>query len=351
MNMKKIILLSVLFTSISTAYCQYFTIKLGGGYSVPGLQNSGSVLTFQPGTNPDPANAAIIPLLNYNTAASDSNNRYKSNLYAGYSKGGHFDFSFGYMFNPYFGIQIDGAYLWGSTISATQTYDDQALLGNNTTIITKTHSDGLSLNPSFYFRAAKPTAKFAPYARAGIALPISGAIYHTLDVIAPNSILGDVTSSNISVKTTANVSVGIQGSIGVSYTPIPLISVWAELQGQYLLVRAKESQLTEYILNIAGQKQQNFLTTSNIYGKPYSTYSQYTNFVDVLNTNSNTTAFGKARAGTAGATSFVNENAPQDELRPVANLAAFGFAVGITFNMSKKIFQDPLGKKKKEEAK
>jgi hypothetical protein len=352
--MKKIILLSVFIATISAAYSQYFTVKIGGGYSVPGVQNSGSVLTFQPTTSPDPANAAIIPLLNYNTAAIDSGNRYKSNLYAGYAQGGHIDFSFGYMINPYFGVQLDGAYLWGTTITASQTYDDDPIngvLGKTANIITKTHANGLSINPSLYFRAAKPTAKVAPYARAGIALPIAGAIYHDLNISAPNSILGNITSSDIGVKTTSTVSIGFQGSVGVSFTPVPLISIWAELQGQYLLIKAKEAQLTSYLLSIQGFPQQNFLTTSNIHGAPYSTYSQVTNFVDVLTPNSNTQAFGKGRVGQTGYQSYVNENAPQDQLRQVANIGAFGFAVGITFNMSKKIFKDPFGKKAKAEAK
>ena len=349
--MKKIILLSVFIATISAAHSQYFTVKLGGGYSMPGLQNSGSVLTFQPGVNPDPANAQIIALSNFDTAATSAGNRNIKNLYAGYSQGGHFDFSFGYMINPYFGVQLDGAYLWGSTITASQTYDDP-LLGKNANIVTTTHSNGLSINPSLYFRAAKPSSKWAPYARVGIALPIAGSINHNLAITSNNTnIFAAPLTADIGVKTTANVSVGFQGSVGVSYTPVPLISVWVEVQGQYLLVRAKQAVLTEYILNIQGQQSQNMLTTNNIINnhQAYSTYSQVINFVDVLTPNSNTTAFGKSRVGAPG-TTFVNENAAHDELRQVANLAALGFAVGVTFNMSKKIFQDPFGKKAKASA-
>lgn len=353
--MKKIILLSVFIATISAAYSQYFTIKLGGGYSVPGIQNSGSVLTFQPGVNPDPAGSTMLALNNYNIAAQDSAHRYKSNLYAGYAQGGHFDFSFGYMINPYFGVQIDGAYLWGSTITASQTYDD-LLLGPNANIITKTHASGLSLNPSLYFRAAKPNAKWAPYARAGLALPVLGAIYHDLNITAMNSPItppNTLTNAIIDIKTTSTVSLGFQGSIGVSYTPVPLISVWAEVQGNYLLVKAQQTLVTNYTLT-QGTKTYNMLSGQNfLYGnKSYSTYSTTINFVDQLNTNSNTTDFGKARNPT-GITGpgYVNEKAPHDELRQAANFGAFGFAVGITFNMSKKIFQDPFGRKAKAEAK
>lgn len=355
--MKKIILSAILATTFSSAYCQYFTMKLGGGYSVPGVQQSTGVLTFQPGEGTDPASSAIIPLVNYNTAVVDSSHRYKSNLYNGYGRGGHIDFSFGYMINPYFGVELDGAYLWGSTITGSQTYDD-ALLGSNATIITKTHSNGLSVNPSLIFRAAKPTAKVAPYARVGLALPISGAIYHTLNISSPDFLNtpGESTNATINVKTTATVSLGMQGGVGVSYTPVPLISVWGELNGQYLFVKAKQSVVTEYIINIQGQSEQNMLTSSNQLnsGRPLNTYSTTVNFVDQLTTSSNTTAFGNQRANTAatasksGTPGYVNESAGQDELRQVANLGAFGFTIGVTINMSKKIFQDPLGKKKKD---
>ena len=148
------------------------------------------------------------------------------------------------------------------------------------------------------------------------------------------------------------MSVGFQGAVGVSYTPVPLITVWAELQGQYLLVRAKEAILTEYNINIPGfaptHQYNNMLTTANFSGKAYSTYSQITSFVDQLTPTSNTTAFGKLRNGTGAG--YVDENSAQQQLRPTANLAAFGIAAGITINMNKKIFKDPFGKKAKAAA-
>jgi hypothetical protein len=344
--MKKIILLTVLVTSFSAAYCQYFTVKLGGGYSWGGLQQSTGVLTFQPGASTDPAYANIIPLANFSTAVADSPSaKYKSNLYAAYGRGAHIDFSFGYMFNPYFGVQLDGAYLWGATVTANQLYDAAEPLGNSTSIVTRTHSNGLSVNPSLVFRAAKAGAKFAPYARVGLALPIAGAIYHTLDISAPNSPLGagGPVEAEIGVKTEANVSLGFQGAAGVSYTPFPLMTFWGEVNGQYLFVRAKQSTLTEYNLTTQGK-------TSNLLPS-LSTYSKVTNFVDQLNVNSNAEDFGKQRATSnmtlSGTPGYVNENAGHDELRQVANLGAFGFTVGVTFNLSKKIFKDPFGKKAK----
>ena len=325
-----------------TGYSQYVTVKLGGGYSLPGIQQSTGVLTFQPGANPDPAYSAIIPLVNFNTVAADTTKRYKSNLYDGYGHGGHFDFAVGYMFNPYFGIQIDGAYLWGSTVQATQSYDDR-LLGPGASIVTRTHSNGLSLNPSLVFRAAKPTDKVAPYARAGLALPVLGAIYHDLDITSPNSSFFQniPTTANISVKTLSSLSVGFQGVVGVSYTPTPLISIWGELNGQYLFVKAHETDLTQYIITTKGQATQDLLTTSNTIngGKPWAKYSTTINFVDQLNASSNTTETGKLRdvsGGHANVPGYVDETKAHDELRQVANFGSFGFSVGVTFNLGKK---------------
>ncbi|MCW3128085.1 MAG: hypothetical protein JWO03_3743 [Bacteroidetes bacterium] len=335
--MRKITLLSsALIFIASQGFSQYFTVKIGGGYGWPGIQNSGSVMTFQPGTQtPDPATSTILPLIAQRTDSSSS--KFKSNVYDGYGHGGHLDFSFGYMINPYFGVQLDGAYLWGRNVTSVQLYNDP-LLGNNAKLTTSTHSNGLSVNPTFYFRAAKPTAKVAPYARIGLALPISGAIYHSLHIDAPGFAGGS--TADINVKTEAAISLGFQGSVGVSYTPVPLITIWGEVSGQYLMVRAKESTLTKYDLN--GQD----------FTKNFTTYSLVTNFVDKIDNNSNTTELGtKTRDQTSTTLSKTDESKPRDVLRQVANLSAFGFSVGITFNMSKKIFLDPFGKKAKAAAK
>lgn len=345
--MKKLNLLLILVLAAATySYGQYFTMKLGGGYSWPGLQNSTSVLTFQPGASPDPADASIIPLVAYNTTQLDSaKNRYKKNLYGTYGQGAHIDFSFGYMINPYFGVEIDGAYLWGSTITATQIGDVGGVLGNGATIVTKTHSNGLSLNPSLYFRAAKPGAKVAPFARVGIALPVFGALYHSLDITAPHSILNpDGVTAHIDVKTESTVSLGFQGGVGVEYTPIPLISVYGEVNAQYLMARAKQSTLEAYTLALG-----NTPATSTL--GSYSAYSKVTNFVDNLTYSSNTTDFGKHRDPSGAHNSdpnYVNEDQGHDVLRQVANITNFGFTIGVRINMSKKTFQNPTGKVRTE---
>ena len=192
-------------------------------------------------------------------------------------------------------------------------------------------------------RAAKPTDKVAPYARAGLALPVLGAIYHDLDITSPNSSFFQniPTTANISVKTLSSLSVGFQGVVGVSYTPTPLISIWGELNGQYLFVKAHETDLTQYIITTKGQATQDLLTTSNTIngGKPWAKYSTTINFVDQLNASSNTTETGKLRdvsGGHANVPGYVDETKAHDELRQVANFGSFGFSVGVTFNLGKK---------------
>ncbi len=345
--MKKLNLLLILVLAVAIhSYGQYWTVKLGGGYAWPGLQNSTTVLTFQPGASPDPADASIIPLVAYNTTKLDTApNRYKKNIYGTYGQGAHFDFSVGYMINPYFGVELDGAYLWGSTISATQVGDVGGVLGNGATIVTKTHSNGLSINPSLYFRAAKPGSKVAPFARVGIALPVFGALYHTLDIDAPHSLLDpNGVKAHIEVKTESTVSLGFQGGVGVEYTPIPLISVYGEVNAQYLMARAKQSTLEAYTLALGSQPATNTLGS-------YTTYSKVTTFVDNLTYSSNTTDFGKARDVTGahnGAAGYVDESKGHDELRQVANIANFGFTIGVRINMSKRTFQNPTGKVRTE---
>jgi len=326
----------VVFGTIQGAKAQYGYIRLSGGYSWDAFQKTGQVLTFKPGSGTDPAGSAIVPMFNQNQSG-DTSKYYLQNVNSGYAKGGSFSLHGGYMINPYFGVEMGLTYLWGSTINSSAHYND-ALLGKGATSSTSTYSNGLSIMPGVYLRAAKPEAKIAPFARLGLSLPVFGATFHKLTIDAPNSILG-VVKSEIDVKTESTVSLGVNGSLGISYTPIPILSVFAEMNAQYLFVRPKTSTLTKYNLNISGTDNDMLATLSK--------FSTVTEFVDKLDVNSNTVVFGKERVGSTppvAGHNYVDETKAREELRTSANFGAIGFNVGVVINMSKTIF---AGLKKK----
>jgi hypothetical protein len=247
--------------------------------------------------------------------------------------------------------------LAGAKISSQMIYDDTAaavppklVLGKSVVVNTQTSSAGFSLMPGFFIRAAKPDAKFAPTARFGLSIPFAGATYHDLEVDAPNAGTSDgvidiPSSTSIRVKTESTFSLGFNGGIGISYTPIPLIQIGAEVNGQYLFVRPQTSTIEKYLLTISGVEEDKLSGTN-----PLSVYSTQTEFVNKIDENSNTNKFGKGRNSTndPNCVNCVDESKPRQELRTSANFSTIGFNIAITFNLSKKIFANPTGKKKAE---
>lgn len=331
--MKKILLSLASFGALLSIQAQNGYIRIGTGYSWNSFQKTGQVLTFQPGVNPDPAYSAILPLV-MQDLSDTSGGQYISNVGDGYARGVNITITGGYMINPYFGVEMGLAYLKGATIKSTSKTNDSPLLGPNSILNTTTSSFGLSLMPALYLRAARPEAKVAPFARLGLSLPVYGATSHELNILAPNSpILGNVTS-DIKVKTQSTVSLGVNGSVGINYTPIPLISIFAEMNGQYLFVRPQKATIQKYDLTINGATQNSLAGLTK--------YSTVTEFVDKIDENSNTERFGKGRiASPVPGKQYVDEDKPRQALRTAANFSAIGFNVGIVINMSKKIFESP----------
>jgi hypothetical protein len=342
--MRKILMASIVvaIAFCNTANAQYGYVRVAGGASWNNFTNTGQVLAFRPdNTLPldkktDPAYSLIVPMLNSNL--SDSNNLFIKNLNDGYSRGGILSVFGGYMINPYFGIEIGFTYLFGSNISSETKFDD-LLLGKGATLSTRTNSQGLSMMPGFYLRAAKPESKFAPYARLGLSLPLLGSTSHDIIIDGPNGALG-YTKSEIAVSTKSTFSIGVNGGIGISYTPIPLITILAEMNGQYLFVRPDVTRLTKYTVTA----DNNVITDID----KLSEYSKATKFVDEINSSSNSEAFGKSRVPTSGPVNgvdYIAEDKPRETLRQSANFSGIGFSIGIGVNLSKIIFKNPTGKK------
>jgi hypothetical protein len=331
--MKKIFLTLFSISSILSMQAQNGYIRIGTGYSWNAFQKTGQVLTFQPGANPDPAYSTILPLV-MQDLSDTSGGQFIANVGDGYARGVNLTITGGYMINPYFGVEMGIAYLKGANIKSTSKTSDSPLLGVNSILNTTTSSFGLSLMPALYLRAAKPEAKVAPFARLGLSLPVYGATHHELNIDAPNSVLGNV-ASVIKVKTESTVSLGVNGSVGINYTPIPLISIFAEMNGQYLFVRPQKSTIEKYDLTINGSTQNTLAGLTK--------YSTVTEFVEKIDENSNTERFGKGRiASPVPGGEYVDEDKPRQALRTGANFSAIGFNVGVVINMSKKIFESPL---------
>ena len=120
------------------------------------------------------------------------------------------------------------------------------------------------------------------------------------------------------------MSIGINGSLGIAYKPLSFLDVFAEINGQYLDVRAKSSTITKW--NADGVSQ---IPARGVYRTQF-------NYVDQLTSTSNNADYN----------SNYNPNKPKDDVRPTAPFSNLGLNVGVTFYFGKKA----TGKKMNKQA-
>ena len=337
-----------------------FTIRVAGGYAWPGFIKTEGILG--PKVDPyTPYDDALVPMANITRANHDTIRSYET-VNGSYGKGMNFTLGLGYSINQYVNFEMGMSFLQSATVSCQQnyqlviipspgsppSYDDK----HNLKAVIKTNAFGVTLSPSITVKGAKPGWKVYPYARLGISLPVYGALSHFIDIhisddiyqstAVSDTVLAGILSrgpyflgnnTKVKLKTEGTVSLGVNGAIGVAYNPLPYLTIFAEVNGQYLSTRAKSSKVVQWeadgVDKIAAR------------GK----YRTEFVFHDKLDNNSNNGDYLIA----SGDPTIINynPNKPKDDLRPSGPFSNLGFNVGVSFTLSK----ETLGKKKKEEKK
>ncbi len=318
--------ISLLFTAIllGLSYnlsAQEFTIRVSGGYAGPALINTEPLL----GPKVDPASPnvdALIPMANIN----DTARTYKATP-GSYGAGGNATIGIGYMFNNYVGVDLGVTYSHSRTYSCEQVR--QVLPGSFLNAKTETYSYALAVSPSIVVTGAKTGWKVYPYARLGLVLPVMGVVTHQLHVVTPQNLnispfyLGKET--DVTLKTDGAPSVGLAGSIGVAYRPLPFMAVFVELDGIYLNVRAKSSKVTKWIADGVDD-----IPARGAYRTQFTYVSQ---LGPTTNNAQNNPSY--------------DPNKPKEDIMQTAPGSNIGFNVGFTFFLSKKILgKDKVAKKK-----
>jgi hypothetical protein len=337
--MNRKLLSAVLFATVfsSILHAQYFTLKFAGGYAWPGIQNSEQIMG--PKIDPfSPEKDGLLPMANI----SDTLPLYDP-VHGSYGNGGNFTFGFGYMINPYIGVEMGVSLLKSRTFRCEQTrgltirdidgppphyqslgyYFLQANLSTNAL--------GLSLMPSIIVQAAKPGWKVYPFGRLGISLPVFGSLEHKISIDVDTTFLGLINKDpyylgkhvDVTLKTEGTVSIGVNGAIGVAYRPLPYLMISAEMNGQYLVTRAKSAKVTQWETDGVDR-----IAERGVYRSEFR-------FVDKLDKNSNNADYNPN----------YDKNKPKDDLRPTGPFSNLGFNIGVTFLLSK----ETLGKKKKKD--
>ena len=333
-----------------SAFAQYWTVRVAGGYAWPGFIKSEGIMG--PKIDPfSPEKDGLVPMSNMN----DSIPSYKS-VYGSYGHGMNFTLAVGYMINNYIGVEMGMSYLKSATISCDQTRQltVQSGFGNPPSFSSvpyfmnahiESNAFGLSLMPSIILKAAKPGWKIYPYGRLGVSMPVFGGLQDKIRIDVDPTVyteqpnLGNLIygspyylgkETRVTLKTEGTVSLGVNGAVGIAYNPIPLIAITAEVNGQYLVTRAKSAKITQWDTEKTDGTFESRITERGVYRTQF-------NFVDELTNKSNNEDYNKT----------TDKTKPKDDLRPSGPFSNLGFNVGICINLSKEILSALKEKKKK----
>ena len=193
----------------------------------------------------------------------------------------------------------------------------------------------------FTLQLAKPGWKVYPYTRVGITLPVAGGSTDHIAISqdAPGGHFSQVLDTApyflgretaVTLKTQGSFSLGINGAIGVKYTPIPFFSVFLEVNGQYLTTNAKSAKITQWDATDDNGKTTSLIGERGVYRTQFTFVSQLTGTSNNATYNPN----------------HYNPNQPKQDLAPTAPFSNLGLNLGVTFNLSKQIIADSKPQKK-----
>ena len=115
--MRKNLFLVLIFAAIvcQSAFAQYFTLRVAGGYAWPGITPTQGVMG--PKVDPfSPDKDGLLPMSNMNDSIPSI-----QTVYGSYGKGMNYTLGLGYMINPYIGVELGVSYLKSATIICDQT--------------------------------------------------------------------------------------------------------------------------------------------------------------------------------------------------------------------------------------
>ena len=334
---KTLLILSVI--AITLGYSdlkgQSFSVRIAGGYAWPGFQSSENIA----GPTIDPQHPdidALGPLANISDTINGKPATYKL-AKGSYGHGMNFTLGLGYTANKYFNFELGISYLKSATISVDQTRQLTLFTGLSYVYIPAylnahitTNAFGISISPAVTIQAPIKHSKFMPYARLGVSLPIFGGLtdHITIDqnsgittLIQAPYFLGKHTE--VTLTTQGSISVGFNGAIGVKYNVLPYLSVFAEVNGQYLTTRAKSSKITQWDADGVSQ-----INNRGVYRTQF-------NYVDQLNGTSNNAQYNNSYSASK----------PKDDVMPVGPFSNLGLNIGVSLNLGKKTLKKDAGKK------
>lgn len=216
----------------------------------------------------------------------------QSNIYGTLGGGLNLGLTPGYMFSEHFGVELGLNYFMGSEVEVAKSTNSAGKVYSR-----KASSNQFRVLPSLVVSTGGE--KMSLYAKAGLVVPVAGSTITKVDdsgVTAPVAITREV-------KIKGQYTVGFSGAIGGTYNLSDKLSLFAELTGVNLRIKAKSSEVTK--ATNAGQDVLGVMTTSQ----------KQTEFEDELNT---------------GVTP--DPNSPSKALASKNNFGAVSINIGIKYN-------------------
>jgi len=173
---------------------------------------------------------------------------YQEQIYTSIGAGIPVGISAGYYLNDNIGAEVDFTYLIGKTTTVTD-YNVPNVVMQNIDVYTRQYR----VAPTIIMSTGH-SKKFSVYTKVGFVLPVGGYSVVNADVTQYMPNPADQTQMipvkvNAEQKMYGKFSLGFKGVLGLEYKLNEKLSVFTEIEGVYLNIKRKKSEVTKYEVN------------------------------------------------------------------------------------------------------
>ena len=239
--MKKIILLALCLSFITSIALAQLYVRAGAGYAFPlaGQSMNGTTSVYD---------GSLLPYSGSRANAASTITYNIKNI--SFSSGGQAVLGLGYMFSDHVGCQLDAGFAVAPTSytfsdNLTKIYYSSGSVLSNVQL-TQQAAQAIVLAPSIVVQSGSNPWNI--YARFGLALPLSAKINQELSIAnAPGT--GALTVDDLAFHVKTSFSLGFCAAAGVQYQLKDGLAVWGELNMMSLSLPVKESDFTNFTEN------------------------------------------------------------------------------------------------------
>ena len=172
---------------------------------------------------------------------------YQEQIYTSIGAGIPVGISAGYYLNDNIGAEVDFTYLYGNTVTVAD-YNVPNVIMQNIDVYTRQYR----VAPTIIMSTGH-SKKFSAYTKVGFVLPVGGYSLVNADVTqyVTNPADGSLVpvQVNLEQKMYGKFSLGFKGVLGLEYKLNEKLSVFTEIEGVYLNIKRKKSEVTKYEVN------------------------------------------------------------------------------------------------------